>query len=136
MEICASRDAFAHALDTGGSPECGFELLEIGKAGLRRGIHAKQSSKCSAVYRTNCGMVRDRKNQGFNVAAPTSFLFQVETARFRPNGLTRRTVSQATTSPISHAMFNNPSRATIAIVKAPAPPRKGVAANNASSYVP
>jgi hypothetical protein len=32
MEICVSRDAFARDLDAGGSPECGFELLEIGKA--------------------------------------------------------------------------------------------------------
>src|SRR5690348_17014310 len=103
MQICANRNAFAGDLEAGGRPECGFELLEIGKAGLRRRIRAQQRPKGSTVYRTNCAVIPDWKDQGFDIGAPASFLFQVETARSRPNELIRRTILQATTSPISHA---------------------------------
>ncbi len=136
MKIRANWDVFARHLEAGGRPECVFEFLEIGKAGLLRRFRAQQRPKRSAVNDTGRGLIPDREDQGLDVGAPASFLFQVETARPRTNGSIRRTISQATKSPISHTIFNNPRRATMAFVKTPAPPRKGVAANNVSSYAP
>jgi hypothetical protein len=62
MQICANRNAFAGDLEAGGRPECGFELLEIGKADLRRRIRAQQRPKGSTVYRTNCAVIPDWKD--------------------------------------------------------------------------
>jgi hypothetical protein len=56
-----------------------------------------------------------------------------ETACLRRGGLSSRTISQAATMAISQAKFKNPSRAMMAVVKPPAPPRNGVAANNVTS---
>jgi hypothetical protein len=99
VEVRPCRDAFVRDLNAGGRHECGFELLEISNAGLRRRIHAEQRSKCSTVYRTRCGMIPDSENQGRDIDAPASFLLQVETARSRPNGLMRRTISQQDAPP-------------------------------------
>jgi hypothetical protein len=78
MQVCASRDAFTGDLAAGCRPERGFELLEIGKAGLRRRIHTQQRPKGAPVYRANCTMVPDREDQGFDIVAPAGFLFQVK----------------------------------------------------------
>src|ERR1700760_3435972 len=48
-------------------------------------------------------------------------------------GLSRRTISQTATKPISQAMLVRPMRVTIAAVKLEAPPSNGVTANRVSS---
>jgi hypothetical protein len=51
----------------------------------------------------------------------------------RPNGSARRTISQAATRPASQMALVSPIRVTMAAVKAPSPPRTGVAASSANS---
>src|SRR5215472_14886825 len=125
MQVRTRRDTFARDLEEGSRPECLFKFLEISKAGLLGWFRTEQRPEGAAVNGAAGCAIPDREDQGLDVRTPACFLLQVETARPRPNGLIRRKISQAVTSPISQATLSRPMRVTIATVKAPAPPRKG-----------
>src|SRR5215469_7034499 len=133
MQIRARRDAFTRDLEEGSRPERPFKFLEIGQTRLLCGRLAQQCPERSTVNGTTGGVIPERKDQGLDIGPPACMSRQVETARPRPDGLTRRKISHVPTSPISQPMFVSPIRVTIAAVKAPAPPRNGVAANSTSS---
>jgi len=133
MQVRPCRDAFARDLEEGCGPKSRLKLLEEGKAGLLRRLRPQQCPKCPTVNGAIGFVLPHGKDQGLDIRPPTCFLRQVETARPLVRALTRRKISQAATSPISQAAFVRAMRITIAAVKAPAPPRKGVAANSTSS---
>src|ERR1700742_5367064 len=126
MQIRARRNALAVDLEPGRFPENLFEFAEIGQARLRRRLFTEQCPEGAMVDGAIGGVIPQRKHQRFDIVAPARFPAQVETARPRP-GLTRRKISQAATSPINQATLVTPIRVTIAAVKAPEPPRNGVA---------
>src|ERR1700744_6285824 len=103
MQICTRRDVFVRDLEQGSRPECPFKFLEIGQTRHLGRLFTQQCPERTAVNDATGSVIPDRKDQGSDISAPACFLHQVETARPRPNGWTRRKISQVPTSPISQA---------------------------------
>ena len=133
MQACACGNAFAGDLGASRLPECRFETAEIAEAILRRGLYADQGPECAAMHGANGAMSPDRKDQGRDVVTPSGLVVQADIARPLPNGSIIRTISQAATRPASQTALVSPIRVTMATVKAPSPPKNGVAASSVSS---
>lgn len=133
MQARPHRNALAGDLGAGRLPECSFETAEMTKAILRRGLRTDKGAECAAMHGANRAVSPDRKDHGRDVVTPSDFVVQADIARPRPNGSIMRTISQAATRPASHTALVSPIRVTMANVKAPSPPKNGVAASSVNS---